>query len=90
MRTNLLNKHDFMTLTVVDAVGLRMNMTVSRRGEKVSGSGSWDSATFKAVANGFMSYVQREGKDKSYLVVMEAVKTKATDAKDWAGFAAVL
>lgn len=87
MQAKLLSKHDYITLTVKHE-GLRANLSVSRRGEKVSASGPWTGPSFKSVAEAFLS--ASKNPKGSYGDLMEVIRAKAEAATNFDDFVSKL
>ena len=85
MKTNLVTKYDYITLSAIDAAGNRLNMTWNRRGTKISGGTKVDPAVW-ALARPLMAAMERPLQHKGSLgdwaqsVQLAAAKAEAFPA----------
>lgn len=89
MKSSLTIKHDYLTLRVTDSTGTRLNFTIGRSGEKVSGTPGlgFDREAFKKAADGFMAFVK---KAENYGDAMRTAKEMAEKANSFSEFGALL
>lgn len=82
MKTLRVAKHDYITVSVTDAAGSRLNMTWNRRGVKISGGMKVDPAVW-ALARPLMTAMevplQHKGTTGTWIVDVQAVAEKAVD-----------